>query len=74
MTAMGAGVADMHENNVPSLLHSAEHWQVLSLAAVLAIMLSWGIAVRRREKCCGVWWVLIVSFLALWIGLELMMV
>jgi hypothetical protein len=62
-----------HENDVRQIIHDASRWAMLSLAAVVAAMVSWGVAVSRRERLRGSWAV-IVSLLALWIGMQLIMV
>jgi hypothetical protein len=62
-----------HENDVQQIIHDANCWAMLSLAAVVAAMVSWAVAVSRREMLRGAWAV-IVSLLALWIALQLMMV
>jgi hypothetical protein len=62
-----------HENDVQQIIRDASRWAMLSLAAVVAAMVSWGVAVSRRERLRGSWAV-IVSLLALWVGLQLIMV
>jgi membrane-associated PAP2 superfamily phosphatase len=71
--ASGPNEPIKHENDVQQIIHDANRWAMLSLAAVVAAMASWGVAVSRRERLCGSWAV-IVSLLALWIGLQLIMV
>jgi cation transport ATPase len=71
--ASGVQETDEHRNSVQQIIQNAERWQFLSLTAVFLAMVSWSIAAWRREKLCGAW-VVVVSSLALYILLELMMV
>jgi hypothetical protein len=71
--ASGVQETDEHRNSVQQIIENAERWQILSLAAVLLTIVLWGIAVWRREKLRGTW-AIIVSLLALYVMLELMMV
>jgi hypothetical protein len=64
---------DESRNEVQQIIREAGVWQSLGLAAVVSAIVSWGIAVRRREKCRRAWMV-IVCLLALYVLLELMMV
>lgn len=71
--ASGVQETDEHRNSVQQIIQNAERWKILSLAAVFLAVVSWSIAAWRREKL-RVAWMVVVSFLALYILLELMMV
>lgn len=71
--ASGVRETQQHRNEVEYIISSANRWQAISLLAVIAAMGSWRIAVSRHERLCGSW-AIIVSLLALWIGLQLLMV
>ena len=71
--ASGAKEPIKHQDDVQQIIYDAARWAMLSLVAVLAAMVSWGVAVWRRERLHGSWAV-IVSLLALWVGLQLLMV
>ena len=59
--------------NEQQTVQEANYWMILSLAMVSLAVLSWVIAVWRREKQRWVW-VPIVALLSLYVLLELMMV
>jgi hypothetical protein len=71
--AAGVQETDEHRNNLQQIIQDAERWQILSLAAVSLAIASWGIAVWRHETLRGAW-VIIVSLLALYVVLELLIV
>ena len=71
--ASGVQETDEHTNAVQRIIRDAEFWQVLSLAAVFSAIVSWGVALWRREKLRGAR-VVIVALFALYVMLELTMV
>jgi hypothetical protein len=58
---------------VQQIIRDARYWQSASLTAVFLSILSWGIALTRRENTRASWAVL-VSLFALYVALQLMMV
>ena len=71
--ASGVQETDEHRDSVQQIIKNAESWQILSLAAVFLAIVSWSVALWRREKHRGAW-VVIVAFLALYVMLELILV
>jgi hypothetical protein len=71
--AAGEKATNASRINVQKIIQNAERWEMLSYAAVLLALVSWGIALWRREKSRWVW-VCLVGLLALYVMLELMMV
>ena len=62
-----------YHNEVQQIIRDAQCWADLSLAAVFLAIVSWAVAVRRRERRRGTWAIL-VSLFALYVMLQLMMV
>jgi hypothetical protein len=60
-------------NEVRQIVRDAERWRLLSYAAVFLAMASWCAAACRHEKCRGTR-VIVLSLMALYVGLELLMV
>jgi hypothetical protein len=72
-TAAGLDETDQTKSEVQSLISKAECWEVVGALAVSLALLSCGIAVWRHERCR--WsWICIIVFLAMYVGLELLMV
>ena len=71
--ASGVQETDERRNSVQRIIQNTWRWQMLSLAAVFSAVASWSIAGWRRENC-RVTRLIVASFLALYIGLELIMV
>jgi hypothetical protein len=71
--AAGAGATDLYESKVRQSIEAAGRWRIVSLAAVAMGILSWGVAMRRREKCR---WAraCVIVLLAFVVALQLMMV
>jgi hypothetical protein len=71
---IAAGVHEEgYRNEADQLIRDAQCWEVLGLAAVGLAIVSWMIALWRREKHRGTW-AIIVSLFALYVGLQLIMV
>jgi hypothetical protein len=71
--AAGAAGTDLYESKVRESMKAAERWRVLCFVAVALGVLSWGVAMRRREKCR--WARACVIVLLAFVGaLQLMMV
>jgi hypothetical protein len=71
--ASGVQETEEHWNNVRQIIQDAKSWRILSLVIVSLAIVSWGIAAGRGEKCRGIW-IIIVSLLALFVAIELIMV
>jgi hypothetical protein len=71
--AAGIKETDEHQNRVRQIIRSAEGWQTLSIAAIFLAIVSWAITVSRSEKWRGAR-VILISLLALYVGLQLIMV
>jgi hypothetical protein len=71
--ASGKKETDESRTNVQQIIQDAGRWQMLSVAAVLLAIVSWGIALWRREHSRWVR-VCLVVLLTLYVMLELMMV
>lgn len=71
--ASGRPETNESRNEVQRIIQIAALWHSLSLAAVLLAILSWCIAIGRRENHRWVW-VPVAVLLALYVLLELMMV
>jgi len=71
--AFGAKSTDGNRSNVQHANQDAEHWWILSLAAVSLAILSLVIAMWRREKYFLAWWCSII-LLAFYVLLQLVMV
>lgn len=71
--AGGPKVAGAYEKNARQSIDAAERWRTGSLAAVALGILSWWVAVRRREKC-WVAWAGVIVLLSLAVALQVMMV
>jgi hypothetical protein len=71
--AAGLPVTKASQAEVQQIIREAHRWADVSLAAVFFAMVSWRVAVSRREKRCGAN-VVVVCLLALYVMLQLMMV
>lgn len=71
--AAGAPLTQEYKNHVARIIRNARHWQLAGLAAVCLAFASWSVALWRREKLRG-FAAILVSLLALYVGLQLMMV
>jgi hypothetical protein len=71
--AARAEATEEYKSNVQHFTQAAEHWMMLSLAATFLAIVSWCIAIWRRENHRWVW-VPVVVLLSLYVLLELMMV
>lgn len=71
--ASGVQRTEADHEAVQQIIQDAEGWEITGFAAVLSTLVSWAIAVSRREKPRGGGAVL-VSLLALYVGLQLLMV
>lgn len=71
--ASGVQETESHRNSIQRIIHEAQRWEMLGLAAVSLAVVSWGIAAWRREKHRGTWAV-IISLLAFFVLLQLLMV
>ena len=71
--AVGTEGTEEDESNVQDAIQDAAHWEILSLAVVSLAILSWGIAIWRREKLRWAW-PCVVVLLSLYVLLELMVV
>jgi hypothetical protein len=60
-------------DEMQQIVREAELWALASFAAVFLAMLSWAVALSRFEERRGTWAIL-VSLLALYVGLQLIMV
>jgi len=72
-TVVGLQETEAFQIEVQQNIRHAHYWQIASLTAVFLSMLSWGIALTRRENTRGSWAVL-VSLFALYAAIQLMMV
>jgi hypothetical protein len=72
-TAVGLQETEASRIEVQQDIRHTRYWQFASLAAVFLSMLSWGIALARREKACGLW-AAIFAWLALYAVLQVIMV
>jgi cell division protein FtsW (lipid II flippase) len=74
-TRIAAGLKDTDQtkSEVQSLIRKAGCWEVVGAVAVLLALLSSGAAVWRHERCRWVW-IFIVVLLAVYVGLEFLMV
>jgi hypothetical protein len=78
MTAAKRAAAGLHateesREEVEHIIREAGLWAMASFTAVFLAMLSWAAALSRFEKRQGTWAIL-VSLLALYVGLQLIMV
>jgi hypothetical protein len=72
-TATGLNDTDQTRSEVQSLIWKAECWKVVGAVAVSLTLLSCGIAAWRHEQCR--WsWMCIIAILAVYVGLQLLMV
>lgn len=71
--AAGLRATEESRNEVRQIIQDAHRWASVSLVAVVLAMVSWSVAVRRRERRCGTWAIL-VSLLAFYAGLQLILV
>ena len=71
--AAGTEATDEFKSNVQHTIRDAEHWGMLSLVVVSLAILSWGIAIWRREKHRSARFCVVV-FLSLYVLLQLIMV
>ena len=66
-------IAEATGGNVQQAIQDARHWGVASVVTVAVAVLSWGIAIWRRETHRWAW-VPVVLLLSFYVLLELMMV
>jgi hypothetical protein len=72
-TATGLNDTDQTKSEVQSLIWKAGCWEAVGAVAVALALLSCGIAAWRHEQCRWSWMCIIV-LLAVYVGLELLMV
>ncbi|HBO43026.1 MAG TPA: hypothetical protein DD670_03645 [Planctomycetaceae bacterium] len=71
--ALGIRTTDEHQDEARRLIRVAQVWEIVGFALVAPALLSWGIAIRRREKHRWAWpGVVVLLFLYVW--LKLLMV
>ncbi len=71
--ASGVQRTEADHEAVQQIIRDAERWEMAGFAAVFSALVSWAVAVSRREKPRG-GGAALVSLLALYVGLQLLMV